>query len=144
MTEHEVRSLLLTHQISSLPVDDNTALRMKAFYPTWENCVTKGTVEYDKPGFRFTYGDKLFSCINANPSFQSNWIPGTGTESMYTEICESHAGTKDDPIPYSGNMILYNGKYYIQDGVTYLCTRDSGVALQHVLSALVGLYVETV
>lgn len=144
LSEHEVNRLLRTQQISSLTVDDNTALRMKAYYPTWDDCVAKGTIDHDKPGFRFTYGDKLFSCVNPNPTFQAVWIPGIGTESMYTEICESHEGTADDPIPYSGNMILYNGKHYVQDDVTYLCIRDSGTPLHHALSALVGLYVTAV
>lgn len=38
-------------------------------------------------------------------------------------------------------MEIFNGKYYTQGGVKYLCTRDSGTALTHDLSALVGLYV---
>lgn len=41
-------------------------------------------------------------------------------------------------------MEIFNGKYYTQDGVLYLCTRDSGQALTHNLSELVGLYVEVV
>lgn len=144
MTEQEVSRLMLTQQIGFLEVDDDTALRMKAFYPTWEECVAKGSITHDKTGFRFTYDDKLYACVNVNPTFQADWIPGTGTESLYTEICETHDGTLEDPIPYSGNMILYNGKYYVQDNITYLCIRDSGTALHHALSALVGLYVETV
>lgn len=75
---------------------------------------------------------------------QEQWRPGTGTESLYTEIVESAAGTIDDPIPYDNNMELEQGKYYTQDGVLYLCTRDSGQALTHNLSELVDLYVEVV
>ena len=39
-------------------------------------------------------------------------------------------------------MEIFNGKYYTQGGTKYLCTRDSGIALSHDLSALVGLYVQ--
>ena len=39
-------------------------------------------------------------------------------------------------------MALENGKYYIQDGVTYLCNRDTGNPVYNALSELVGLYVE--
>lgn len=124
----------------SLP--DNVALTVPMLYPTWKDCVDKGTVKYDKPGFRFSYGDKLFSCVNPNPTFQSDWVPGTTTASMYTEVCETHAGTPDDPIPYSGNMVLESGKYYSQDDLVYLCTRDTGIAVYNALSELVGLYVE--
>ena len=59
-------------------------------------------------------------------------------------IDETHDGTKYDPIPYSGSMALENGKYYTQDGVTYLCNRNTGSPVYHPLSALVGLYVEAV
>lgn len=41
-------------------------------------------------------------------------------------------------------MELFNGKYYMQDGVKYLCTRDSGQAFDYDLTELVGLYVEEV
>lgn len=34
------------------------------------------------------------------------------------------------------------GLYYTQDGVTYLCTRDTGIAVYNDLSDLVGIYVE--
>lgn len=47
-------------------------------------------------------------------------------------------------IPYNGNMALEAGKYYTQDGVLYLCNRDTGNPVYHPLSALVGLYVEVV
>ena len=44
------------------------------------------------------------------------------------------------------NMALELGKYYVDvptgDGVVYVCTRDSGIALTHPLAQLVGLYVE--
>ena len=53
-------------------------------------------------------------------------MPGNGTAALYIRIDESHVGTLDDPIPYSGNMILESGKYYIQDHVIYLCNRDTG------------------
>lgn len=66
------------------------------------------------------------------------------TESLWEEICEQHDGTKYDAILYNGNMALEAGKYYTQDGVLYLCNRDSGNPVYHPLSALVGLYVEVV
>ena len=53
-------------------------------------------------------------------------------------------GTKENPIVYSTGMEIFNGKYYIQNEVVYLCTRDSGTPLYHDLSSLVGLYVEEV
>ena len=144
LTAEEVTRLIIRQQVNTLTVDDNTAMRMKAFYPDWADCVKLGKVEHDKPGYKFSYGDKLFSCVNANPTFQSDWIPGVGTESLYTEICETHAGTLEDPIPYNGNMALENGKYYIQNQAIYFCNRDTVNPVYNALAGLAGLYVEAV
>lgn len=38
-------------------------------------------------------------------------------------------------------MEIFKDKYYTQNDVLYICTRDSGQALTHDLSSLVGLYV---
>lgn len=118
--------------------DDAKALEVKLVYPPWESCIGK-TV---KKGFKFTYGDDLYKVAQPTLTIQEHYIPGQGTESLYERIDETHAGTVDDPIPYSGNMELFNGKYYIQNDVIYLCTRDSGQPLYNPLADLVGLYVE--
>lgn len=52
------------------------------------------------------------------------------------------AGTKEDPIPYNNNMRLELGKYYSQDGVVYLCFRDSEQAVYNPLKDLVDIYVK--
>ena len=134
LTESEVSRMLITQQINTLEVDDNTALRMVAFYPEWaEN--TEYTI-----GYKAQHNGKLWRCIQAHTS-QAGWEPENAA-SLWTEICESHAGTLDDPIPYSGNMALESGKYYMQDGKVYRCTRDTGNPVYNALSELVGLYVE--
>ena len=133
-TESEVSRMLITQQINTLTVDDNTALRMVAFYPEWaEN--TEYTAEY-----KVQRNGKLWRCRQAHTS-QAGWEPENAA-SLWTEICESHAGTLEDPIPYSGNMALESGKYYSQDNKVYRCTRDTGNPVYNALSELVGLYVE--
>lgn len=144
LTELEVMRMLLNSQINTLVVDDSTALRMKQFYPTWEECCENGSIEYDKVGFKFTYGGKLYSCLQPNPTFSSAWIPDNGTESLYAVIDETHAGTLEDPIPYDGNMALESGKYYSQDGHIYYCNRGTGNPVYNALADLVGLYVELI
>lgn len=134
MTVEEVTAMLIPMQINALNVDDNTALRMSEFYPEWAAGVDYAT------GYKAQYGGKLWRCLQAHTS-QAGWEPENAA-SLWTEICESHAGTKDDPIPYSGNMSLTAGLYYIQGGVTYLCNRDTGNPVYNALSELVGLYVE--
>lgn len=68
--------------------------------------------------------------------------PSLATASLYEVIVLTATGEKDDPIPYTPPMEIFNGKYYTQDEALYLCTRDSGVALSHNLRDLVGIYVE--
>lgn len=138
LTVGEVGAMLIKQQINALTVDDQTALRMIAFYPDWE------TDKAYAAGDKLVSGGKLWKVLQAHTS-QSTWVPGaTGTESLYTQIDEEHDGTKYDPIPYNGNMELKNGLYYSQGGVLYHCTRDTGNPVYNALSELVGLYVEVV
>lgn len=115
-------------------IDDKTAVTVKALFPKWEAGKTYSS------GDRFVYNDELYKVIQNHVS-QADWTPDI-TASLYTRIDETHAGTADDPIPYDGNMALESGKYYTQDGVTYLCTRDTVNPVYHTLSELVGIYVE--
>ena len=141
LTESEVLTMLLKQQVNTLEVDDQTAYRMREFYPAWSDIIGQTA---EKAGYKFTYNGDLYKTIPANHTFAAQWVPGDGTESLYTRIDETHDGSRYDPIPYEGNMALVSGKYYIQDGVTYLCSRDTGSPVYHPLSELVGLYVEEV
>lgn len=141
MTAEEVSAMLIRQQINTLTVDDQTALRMVEFYPAWSDIIGQTA---EKAGYKFTYNGKLYKTIPANHTFAAQWVPGDGTESLYTRIDETHDGTLYDPIPYDGNMVLVAGLYYVQDGKVYLCNRDTGNPVYHALSELVGLYVEMV
>ena len=136
LTAEEVTRLLIAQQIHDLTVDDNTALRMLDFCPAWS------AGQAYTAGFKVQYGGKLWRCIQAHTS-QDGWEP-ENAPSLWTEICESHAGTLNDPIPYSGNMALESGKYYSQSGAVYLCTRDTVNPVYNALADLVGLYVDKV
>jgi hypothetical protein len=137
MTTVEVATMLITQQINTLAVDDNTALRMKEFYPEWaEN--TAYTV-----GYKVQYNNKLWRCLTNHTSIVT-WEPSDATASIWETINETHDGSIDDPIPYDSNMALENGKYYIQDNVIYLCNRDTINPVYNPLSELVGLYVEAI
>ena len=133
-TEAEVSRMVIAQQINSLAVDDNTALRMVEFYPEW-----KPDTEY-VVGFKVQRNGKLWRVLTAHTS-QTGWEPENAA-SLWEQINETHAGTLDDPIPYDGNMALESGKHYIQDGVIYLCIRDTGNPVYNALADLVGVYVE--
>lgn len=133
-TETEVSRMFIAQQINSLVVDDNTALRMTEFYPEWAVNVTYSV------DFKVQRNGKLWRVIQAHTS-QNGWEPENAA-SLWAEINETHSGTIDDPIPYSGNMALENGKHYMQDYDVYLCNRDTVNPVYNALADLVGLYVE--
>ncbi len=139
LTAMEVLEMLLPKQINTLEVDDNTALRMKSYYPDFGSIVGQEV----KKGFRFRHGGYLWATVKAL-TIEAHYPPGAGMESLYTEVNETHVGAVDDPIPYDGNMVLNNGLYYYQNGSIYLCNRDSINPVYHSLAELVGLYVECV
>lgn len=141
LTESEVFTLFAKQQINTLSVDDDTSLRMKSYYPTWQE-LTATQFTAEKAGYKFTYGDDLYKTVKANQQFLDNWIPGQGTESIFERIDETHEGTKEDPIPYKVNMTVYADKYYTEDGILYRCIRDSDIPLQNKASELVGHYFE--
>ena len=124
---------LIEKAVQSL--DDKDALECVCLYEKWDGN-GKEYIENKK----LRHGGKLWRVKQTHTS-QPDWIPGEAA-SLFDEINETNAGTSDDPIPYSGSMALEKGKYYSQDGVTYLCTRDTGIAVYNKLAELVGIYVE--
>ena len=135
--------MLITAQINTLTVDDATALRMMEYYPAWSELCEK-VVTANKAGYKFTYGGKLYKTVQPGYTFVSHYVPDVGTESLFERIDEVHDGSKYDPIPYDGNMVLTAGLYYAQNGVVYLCNRDTVNPVYNALSELEGLYVDVV
>ena len=134
MTRAKAKQLRQLIEQLAVTLDDGTALTGVELFPIWT--IDRAYAVGDK----VQRGGKLWRCIQAHTS-QAGWEP-ENVASLWTEICESHAGTLEDPIPYSGNMALESGKYYSQDGKVYRCTRDTGNPVYNALSELVGLYVE--
>ena len=131
-------------------LSDADGLKAKALYPRWEKLVQLGSVTAEA-GYRFTHGGNLYKCVNANPTFQADWVPGNGTAALYVRIDEAHAGTLADPIPAVRSMEYVYGMYYSdpEDGKVYLCTRtgeaDGGtITLHYMPHELVGLYFQEV
>lgn len=136
LSESEVLALLIPAQINTIAVDDNTALRMRTYYPEWQS-----GADYSV-GYKVQHGGKLWRCRQAHSAIVG-WEP-PNVESLWEQVCESHTGAEDDPIPYEGNMALTSGLYYTQDYRLYRCIRDTGNPVYHRLEELVGLYVEEV
>ena len=134
MTRAKAKQLRQLIEQLAVTLDDETALTGVELFPRWT--IDRAYAVGDK----VQRNSKLWRCIQAHTS-QIGWEP-ENVASLWTEICESHAGTLEDPIPYNGNMGLESGKYYSQNSKIYRCTRDTGNPVYHALSELVGLYVE--
>ncbi len=151
MTQIERQQETVAAAISFL--SDSQAVTVKDLYPTFDELVAAGYTAKEQ-GYRFRDGDDLYKTAQDNVTFQTQYRPGTGTESLYTRIDEGHAGTLEDPIPAVANMEYEYGKYYSEGDQIYLCKRG-GVAdpesmygekitLQYVPSQLIGQYFELV
>lgn len=112
---------------------DQEALAVKNLQKAWKSG------EKVEVGDRRQYKDLLYKCRQAHTT-QDNWTPDV-YQAGWEVIDVTHAGTKEDPIPYSSGMQIYNGKYYTEDGILYLCNRDSGQAIYQRLADLVNIYV---
>lgn len=134
MTREEVLRLRSIIETAVQSLSDSEALEAVTLHPAW-------AIGEDYPaGHKVQRNGRLWRCIQAHTS-QTGWEPENAA-SLWEGIDETHAGTLADPISYEGNMALTAGLYYTQDGVTYLCTRDTGNPVHNPLSALVGIYVE--
>ena len=124
---------------ASASLSDEDALEAVELYDRW---VPDTDYPADK---RLQHEGELYRVRQTHRS-QAIYPPGSpGTEALYAKVERpGHGDTPENPIPYEGNLELYEGKYYSQDGVVYRCTRSTGTPVYHPLSALVGLYVEVV
>lgn len=132
----KAQKLMMKTQVN---VPSNTALEIPDLFPNFVDVIGEDV----KKGNILRYMGKLYR-VRQDHTVLAIYTPGIETASLYEVIDREHAGTVEDPIPYTPPMEIYSGKYYTQGGQLYKCTRDSGQALTHDLSALVGLYVEIV
>ena len=134
-----VRNLMAVTKsgINTVALTDDEALKVKDMYPEWTPGIDV------KQGEKYLYEGGLWRVVQDHTT-QEGWEPSMDTASLWERIDEEHAGTLEDPIPYTPPMEIFKDKYYTQDGVTYLCTRDSETPLSYNMTELVGLYVEVV
>lgn len=117
---------------------DEEALENIELFPTWQS---KIGIQVEQ-GERLYFDDKLFKVLQTHIP-QEDWRPDS-TASLYVQvIADSESGTIDNPIQFELNMELVEGKYYAEDGVTYLCIRALAQSVWH-LADLVGNYVQVV
>lgn len=96
-------------------------------------------------GDRRRYSEVLYKCITAHEALNDpNRAPDLAA-SLWTPIADpSEDGSREHPIHWVQGMEVHNGLYYLDEGVLYRGTRDSGIGMSFPLVALVGQYVEVV
>ena len=137
--DEQVRELILEQYNKRTDITDEDALKRPLLVYAWESYIGKSLTN----GQIVSYNDTLYRVRQDISAVLADQYPSLDTAALFEAIEVEASGTADDPIAYVPPMEIFNGKYYTQNGVLYLCTRDSGTALSHDLSALVGLYVTT-
>ena len=138
--EEQAKIILKAQAREITTFSNNDALKVKDLFDDWID-YTADDADNLKKGQIVKTTDGLWR-VRQEHKAQKHYPPSIHTASLYERIVKDHKGTADDPIPYEPPMEIFKDKYYIQENVKYLCTRDSEQALTHNLSELVGLYVE--
>lgn len=114
--------------VNDAGLTDNEALMVPELHPEWSMLCSRSYTA-QKAGFKFQYSGILYKTRQDNFTFQSQWVPGQGTSSIYTQVIEMQTGTLDDPIDVpedvQTNAFTYViGKYYQWNGQIYQCQRS--------------------
>lgn len=115
---------LLQEQVTNQ--SDEEALNNIELFPTWISKMGESV----SVGERLYHDGKLWKVIQSH-TVQESWKPDMATSLFVQVQIESEQGTKDNPIPFSFNMELVEGKYYLDEGVTYLCIESLNQCLWH-------------
>ncbi len=114
LTIEEVSRMIIAQQINTISVDDNTALRMKEFYPEWA-----AGVDYTA-GYKVQHGGKLWRCLQDHTS-QDGWEPNSAP-SLWAKVLIPDETVvpeweqPDSTNPYSaGDKVMHNGKTWVSD-----------------------------
>ena len=108
-----------------LALPDAKAATIPYCYPSWQSYIG-GKLKKD---VRVEYGGALWKTRQEIPTVLKNQFPSIDTAALYDRIDVEHAGTLEDPIPYANTMEVFKDKYYLEDGIIYLCLEDSGQPL---------------
>ena len=136
----QLMDMVLEQYNGRTDITDEEALKRPLLVYSWDTYIGKSLAA----GQVVSHDGKLWRVRQAVAAVLDNQPPSLATAALYEVIEVEPAGTQDDPIQYTPPMEIFNGKYYTQGGVLYKCTRDSGQALSHNLSDLIGSYVELV
>lgn len=140
----EQMKVLARASTRTMSLSNEEALKMPDLFDDWYDLIGQEIEQ----GRIIYFNGKLYKS-RQKLTVQEIYPPSMNTAALYERIEDSsqggsYDGSIDNPIPYEPPMEIFNGKYYTQDGILYLCNRDSEIALTHNLSELVNQYVTIV
>lgn len=135
LNDMEVLQMIARGLVNSVEIPEQTALRMKSYYPAFEELDGQEVQQ----GFKLTYKGDLWKARQLH-KVSSIYPPSVDTAALYERIEETYDGTYFDPIPYNGNMAVEEGKIYTYKGIVYECIRSSEVPLYAEPAELIGNY----
>lgn len=118
---------------------DDEAKKVPALFHLWTDHKQGDSIA---AGVREWYKGSLYKCITPH-NWQSDWAPDVAA-SLWANVSEESQeadGSREHPYQWESGMTCYNGKYYIEDNILYICTRDSGGPVYNRIADLpAGLY----
>ena len=135
-----MQEIIFEQYNSRTDISDKEALDRSVVIYDWEHYIGN----HLKAGQVVVYEGNVYRVRQDITEVLDIYPPSLVTASLYEVIVLTATGEKDDPILYTPPMEIYKDKYYTQNDVLYLCTRDSGTALSHNLQDLINIYVSKV
>lgn len=133
-----IKSIVQIVKMKLSELNDNEAVDYSELYPEWSSRIGK-EVTVDT---RLWYNGNLWKVTNAH-TVQADWTPDTASSLFVKVAKDTERGTINNPIHYSINMELIKDKYYMENGVKYLCIRELAQSVWN-LKDLVDNYVTIV
>lgn len=121
-----LRAAIEAFAATNTTMTDKQALKMESLFPTWPQGV--GEDGQYRAGQIVRDGGQLYRVVQAVAPVESQPPHGEGMLAIYRPINPEHAGTLDDPIPFTLGMDCFAGKYYSYQGQTYRVAEGGDMA----------------
>lgn len=135
----QVRAIREAMDKAGVLLTSEQAATVTYLFKPWKAVDDNGNAVHYNVNDRRRFNDVVYQCRQAHDA-QAHQTPDI-VPALWLRLDVDHAGTLEDPIPYATGMEIFNGKYYKENDILYLCNRDSGTALYNNLADLVGHYV---
>lgn len=121
----------IKYSINALDLSNNDTIKFKDYLPDWNDYVGKSLPK----DFKFQYNNQPYKTLQYINVVLENQTPDI-VYSLYAIINEEHEGTLEDPIPYTQQMSIEKGKYYIQYDVVYIAIQNMPTGMPYDLNQI--------